>query len=101
LARAEASGPGQLDPALRFAVPTDGTYTVKIQDRFSTRGGPNFAYRLRVDRPQSPDFRIGLVTDMVTLPREDPAAAPKAPKKGQARLKVTAERLAGFKEPIE
>jgi hypothetical protein len=100
LARAEA-GPGQLDPSLRFTVPADGAYTVRIQDRFSTRAGPNFAYRLRVDQAKTPDFRLWLATDAITLPREDPAPMPKAPKKGQAKLKVTVDRLGGFKEAVD
>jgi Bacterial pre-peptidase C-terminal domain len=89
LARAEATGPGQLDPSLRFTVPADGTYTVKVQDRFRSRGGPGFAYRLRAAAPGSPDFRLTFATDAVTVPR-----------KGQAKLKVTAERLGGLKGPI-
>jgi hypothetical protein len=89
LARAEASGPGQLDPTLRFTVPADGNYTVKVQDRFRSRGGPGFAYRLRALPATTPDFRLWLATDAVTAPR-----------KGQAKLKITADRLAGFKEAI-
>jgi hypothetical protein len=89
LARAEANGPAQLDPSLRFTVPADGTYTVQIQDRFRSRGGPDFAYRLRVDRPTS-DFRVSLAADAVTVPR-----------KGQAKLKLAVERIAGFKDAIQ
>ena len=37
------------EPAL--TVPVDGLYFVTVQDRFRSRGGPAFAYRLRVDRP--------------------------------------------------
>jgi Bacterial pre-peptidase C-terminal domain len=89
LARAEASGPGLLDPLLRFTAPADGTYTVDVQDRFRSRGGADFAYRLRAVQPKTPDFRLTLPTDAVTVPR-----------KGQGKLKVAVERLAGFKEAI-
>jgi hypothetical protein len=41
-----------------------------------------------------------LAADTVTLTRPDLASAPKGPKKSQARLKVTADRVAGFKEAI-
>jgi hypothetical protein len=90
LARAEATDPKQADPVLRFTVPADGTYAVQVRDRFQSRGGPAFAYRLRVDQPKAPDFRLWLGGDAVTVPR-----------KGQAKLKVTADRLADLKEPID
>jgi hypothetical protein len=89
LARAEATGPAQLDPSLRWTVPADGTYTVTVQDRFQSRGGPDFAYRLRAQQATTADFRLTLATDAMTVPR-----------KGQAKLKVTADRMAGFKEAI-
>ena len=87
LARAEAA-PTQLDPMLTFAPPADGAYCVRIADRFHTRGGPEFAYRLRLG-PPTPGFQLQLAADVVTLPRS-----------GQAKLKATAERLGGFNEPI-
>lgn len=72
-----------------FAAPADGRYTLTVQDRFRSRGGPAFAYRLRVAPPSEPDFRLTLPSDAVTVPR-----------KGQAKLKLGVERLSGFKEPI-
>ena len=89
LARAEANGP--IDPALTFTAPADGTYVVRVADRFKGRGGPAFAYRLRAAAPtKEPDFHLKLVTDVVTLPRG-----------GKAVLKVAAERLGGCNEPIK
>jgi hypothetical protein len=87
LARAEAPA-GQLDANLIFTVPADGTYSVRVQDRLQSRGGPSFAYRLRVAAP-TPDFRLRLAGDAVTVPRG-----------GQGKLKVFVDRLGGFKEPI-
>jgi hypothetical protein len=89
LARAEASSPADPDAKLLFAVPADGKYTLKVQDRFHSRGGLAFAYRLRATPPPPPDFRLTLAADAVTLPR-----------KGKAKLKLTAERLGGFKDAI-
>lgn len=94
LAKAEAN---PADPALRFPVPADGEYRVQIQDRFRSRGGPEFAYRLRIAPPPAADFRLTFAAavrqasqgDAVTLPR-----------KGNAKLKLNVERLGGFKEPI-
>jgi hypothetical protein len=96
LIRAEATG-NQLDPTFLFAPPADGNYTVKVQDRFPSRGGPEFAYRLRIAKAPAPDFRLSLATDPRT------AAAPDAltvPRGGQAKLKINAERIGGFKEAI-
>ncbi len=94
LMRAEA-GPG--DPVLRYQVPVDGEYRVQIQDRFRSRGGPDFAYRLRVAPPPAPDFRLTLAAD----PRQaNPGDAVTLPRKGTAKLKLNVERIGGFKEPI-
>jgi hypothetical protein len=89
LARADSPGPQQPDPLLRFQAPADGTYLVRVQDRFASRGGPAFGYRLRVAPPVRPDFRLNLQPDALTLPRG-----------GQAKLKLQAERLGGFAGPI-
>jgi hypothetical protein len=89
LARAEASD-GQSDPSLRFTAPADGTYHVRVADRFRSRGGPEFAYRLRIAPPSTKaDFRLTLGADALAVNR---GAA--------AKLKVTAERLGGFNGPI-
>lgn len=89
LARAEAAGKA-LDPVLRFQAPAAGTYRLAVADRFRTRGGPSHAYRLRVDRPAPPDFRLVAAVDALTVPL-----------KGQGKLKLLVEPSGGFKEPIE
>jgi hypothetical protein len=94
LTRAEANAG---DPTVRFSVPADGEYRVQIQDRFRSRGGPEFAYRLRVAPPPAPDFRLTLAAD----PRQPGAGdAVTVLRKGTAKLKVNVERFGGFKEPI-
>ncbi len=87
LARAEPS-PTQPDPALTFTPPADGAYCVRVADRFRTRGGPEFAYRLRL-APPTPDFRLQLTADVLTIPRAT-----------QLKFKVMAERLGDFNDPI-
>jgi hypothetical protein len=89
LARAESPGPAQPDPKLRFKAPADGTYTVRVQDRFHSRGGKDFAYRLRITHPAGPGFQLHLQTDAVTVNRG-----------GQAKSKITAERQGGLSGPI-
>jgi Bacterial pre-peptidase C-terminal domain len=88
LGRAEGT-PTQVDPVLAFLAPTDGTYTIQVADRFRTRGGPAFAYRLRLAPPPMPDFRLHLGADTVTIPRG-----------GKAPLKIQVERLNWFAGPI-
>jgi hypothetical protein len=87
LARAESDGSS--DPRLAFTAPAEGTYLLRVGDRFHSRGGPDFAYRLRLDHPPAPDYRLQLGADVVTVPRG-----------GQAKLKVQAERVGGFAGPI-
>jgi hypothetical protein len=80
---------GGADPSIRFTAPAEGKYVVRIADRFKGRGGPDFAYRLYVDRPAAPGFDLKLATDALTLDRG-----------GQAKLRVTATRHGGFTGPI-
>lgn len=87
LARAEAGADG--DPSLRFTVPADGLYSIRVQDRFRSRGGPEYAYRLRITSPAPPDFRLSFKTDGITLPRA-----------GQVKLPISVERRGGFSEAI-
>lgn len=88
LARAEAGGT-QLDPQLTFTVPTDGGYSIEVADRFARRGGPTFAYRLRVAAPaKAADFHLRLAADTAIIPRG-----------GKAKLRVQAERQ-GYTGPI-
>src|SRR5262249_50306504 len=53
---------------LLFNVPRDGTFGVRIREQFRTRGGPAFAYRLRV-REAKPDFRLELVASALSVGR--------------------------------
>src|SRR5262249_47618303 len=41
LRQAEATG-AEADPSFVFAVPVDGDYTVRVRDRYRSRGGPGF-----------------------------------------------------------
>jgi hypothetical protein len=88
--RTDAAGAPLTDPHLSWAAPADGTYTVRVEERFRSRGGPAYAYRLSVARPANPDFHLHLGADAVTLNRG-----------GEARLKVLVEREGGFTDPIE
>jgi len=89
LARAEGIAARGGDPALTFRAPASGRYVVRVHDRYRSRGGPAWAYRLRVEENPAADFHLTLATDTLTLPRG-----------GAAKLKVEAERLGGFAGPI-
>ncbi len=91
LARAEASETADPNP-FAFTPSVDGTYSVKVSERFRGRGGPNFIYRLRVldgTEKVEPGFRLTVTSDTFTVPRG-----------GTLKVKVTAERFGGFAGPI-
>lgn len=74
LALADDLGGGQTDCRLDFTPPADGQYLLKVRERFASRGGPRFVYRLEVnDQPQPPDFQLTLPVDALTAEREKPA----------------------------
>ena len=80
------------DPLIALAPTLDGVYTIRVSERFRNRGGPEFAYRLRVREATAPgpDFRLTVTTDALNVPRA-----------GSAKLKVAVERLGDFQDPIE
>jgi hypothetical protein len=90
LAKNDDLGGGQTDSQLRFAIPADGVYFVNVAEQFPQRGGPAFAYRLRIAPPGSPAFRLRLAADVLIVPRA-----------GEAKLKVRVERLGGFTGEIQ
>jgi hypothetical protein len=90
LARAESGDAGRDDPWLRFTPPADGTYIVRVEDRFRDRGSPAHAYRLRIARPNPADSHLKLGTDALTLARG-----------GQAKLRISAETMAAAPIQLE
>jgi hypothetical protein len=83
------AAPARADADLRWTAPADGTYFVRISDRFRSRGGPDFAYRLRVGPLSGADFGLSLPVDALTVVRG-----------GNVRLRIAAERLGTFNGPI-
>ena len=76
------------DKAVEWTPAADDTVRLLVRDRFRSRGGPAFAYRVKVS-PARPDFRLTLQADAATVLR-----------KGQAKIKIDVARLGGFKDPI-
>jgi hypothetical protein len=94
LAKAEASETA--DPApIAFTPPADGTFTVRVSEKFRGRGGPEFVYRLRVadnataSPSTEPGIRLTVAADTFTVTRA-----------GNIKVKVTAERLGNFSGPV-
>ncbi len=70
-------------------MPKDGDYVLRVRDRYRSRGGPAFGYRLRIDRPR-PGFTLSLPSDSLTVHR------------GKATpLQLTVERRGGFNDAID
>jgi hypothetical protein len=88
LATAEAPGP-HTDPTLTFTAPADGAYRVRVSDRFRVRGGPAFAYRLRLSPPPAADFRLHFDADALTVRRGT-----------LSKLRIGVDRLGGFAGPV-
>lgn len=101
LARNDDMAPGQPDSQLAFRTPADGIYYIRIEDRFASRGGSTFAYRLRVALAQ-PDFRLTFTADAVSLLRTVDHPVDPLEKRGAApaAIKVDVQRLGGFDGPV-
>ncbi len=89
VANADDLANGQTDCVLNFTIPADGYFTLKIKDSLSSRGGSEFAYRVRINRPSDATLRLSTALDSVTLLRA-----------GDVKIKVLAERPAGFADEV-
>lgn len=89
VANADDLSNGQTDCVLNFTLPADGTFTLSVKDGLSSRGGSEFAYRVRVVRPSDAVLRLSTTLDAVTLLRDS-----------QTKVKVLAERPAGFADEV-
>ncbi len=98
LARNDDGVPGQPDSALQFTAPKDGSYRVRIADRFGTRGGSAFGYRLRVALVEQPDFELTLASDLLNITRQTEADAndPDAKKKPVPKTEILRVNLTPY-----
>ena len=90
IAQADDRPQGQTDAWLQTKIPADGEYVLKIHERFASRGGSRFAYRIRASKEERPDFRLSLPADAFTLTRGT-----------DLKIKIDLERRGGLTEPIE
>jgi len=76
------------DQSLTFESPADQVCWVRIRERFPSRGGPDFGYRLQIGSA-APGFSLHLNTDAITAMRGKEASLP-----------VRVERFGGLTGPI-
>lgn len=88
VARGDDLPSGSPDCEVKFTAAKEGTYTALVQERFASRGGPDFAYRLRCTKPTA-DFQLDMTVDAVAV---DIGSTKKLP--------VNITRLGGFAGPI-
>ena len=103
LGRNDDLASGQPDSQLIFKAPAAGVYTARVADRFRSRGGPHFAYRLRAAVATAPDFRLTFPVDAVTVVRGSQPKAGAKPTHNAPRtaLRVNVDRVGGFEGAIE
>ena len=89
LAHADDSD-GLTDSRLEFSAPEDGVYHVRVAERFLSRGGPSYAYRLHLRSQVPASFALTLAQDALTLKRGT-----------KVSVGVTAHRQGSHAEPIE
>ena len=81
---------GNTDSSFAFAFKEDGVYRLVVSERFASRGGQGFGYRLTAAEPPSVrNFTLALPAGEITLVREQ-----------TAKLKVSAQRFGGLTEEI-
>ena len=89
LARNDDLDGRQTDSAIQFTVPADGTYALSVSERFNSRGGLRFAYRLSVAPPAAADFGLTLPVDSLNVNRGS-----------ESKLKIGVNRTGGFSGEI-
>ncbi len=94
------SAKGQLDSKLEFTAPKGGVYTLAVKDRFASRGGASFAYRLTVTPLSAqPDFSLTLADSHLNVVRStDPITDETKP--AGSKLRVSVDRKGGFKKEV-
>jgi len=90
IATADDLANGQTDAVFTATLPADGNYTLKVEDRISSRGDASFAYRVRITRATDAALRLTTPLDAVTILRS-----------GELRVKILAERPQSLSDEIE
>jgi hypothetical protein len=90
LATCDDMSAGQTDSRLAWKVPADGTYSIRVEDRLASRGGPQYAYRLKIERGNAAaDFQLSLPTNAINVERGTVTTIP-----------IAIERRGGWNGPV-
>ncbi len=90
MATADDTG-NSTDPSLYFQAKTAGTYYLQVSERFSPRGGPEFAYRMQIEPAEPlPGFEVVFPVETINV---TPG--------GEAKLKLDIVRTGGFTGSVE
>ena len=90
LATCDDISAGQTESRLAWKVSVDGTYSIRVEDRLASRGGPEYSYRLKIDRPAGRGLSLQLAVNALNIET-----------RGQyATLPIAIERRGGFKGPV-
>jgi hypothetical protein len=90
LATCDDISAGQTDSQLAWKVSADGTYSIRVEDRLPSRGGPQYTYRLKIDRANRvADFQLKLAVNALNIERGAVATLP-----------IAIERRGSFKGPV-
>ena len=104
LAKNDDAGDGRSDSRLVLSATKSGTYTVRVSDRFASRGGAEFGYRLRVTPVGAADFVLKLAADAVNIIRQSEVAPEEGANKKLATkvpgLRVEVAPLGAFAKDI-
>lgn len=92
---------GQPDSMISYTPTKSGIYHVSVQDRFASRGGPSFVYRLKVQLNQEPDFRLTFLSDAVNITRKTDSQETRPQPKKDPGIQIQVERRGDFKGEIK
>ena len=91
----------QADPKLEFKAKDSGIYKLLVSERFESRGGSSFVYRLHVNKkPMNPDFSLSLAANHFNFERSSEALTESTKATG-AKLRVNLIRKGGFKDEVQ
>ena len=92
---------GQSDSMISFTPTKSGLFHISVQDRFTSRGGPSFVYRIKVQQNPEPDFRITFISDAITITRRTDGNEPQQQLKKNPGVQIQVERFGEFKGEIK
>ena len=95
---------GNPDSSLLIQTRQEGLHKVRISERYAHRGGPEFAYRLKVTKPASPteDFHLTLGLPFINVqPKIAPEEGTKPKRTRGTGLPVNLETSSQFKKNFD